>query len=196
MRRPGLALAATALLSACAGTGAGPADPVPVPMPTVQTERVVTSSGGGGLAVTTANLDNNVRLLTTGTPAQVWSVLPAVYQELGIPLTVKNDAQRIIGNEGWRTRRQIGRVPMQRYLDCGRSGTLENAESYQINMSIITTVSANPSGGSILATIVTATGRNPITSSTQEVRCASQGDLEIRIRDMVQAKVAALATQP
>ncbi len=194
MRRALTALVVSTFAAGCAGTGGGTTPPVPTP--TVQTERVVTSSGGGGLAVTTANLDNNVKLLSTGTPAQVWSVLPQVYEELGIPLTVKNDAQRLIGNEGWRTRRSIGRVPMQRYLDCGRSGTIENAETYQINLSIMTSVTANPGGGSVVATILTATGRNPVTSSTQEVRCASQGDLEIRIRDMVQAKVAALAAQP
>ena len=194
MRRALTALVVSTFAAGCASAGGGTTPPVPTP--TVQTERVVTSSGGGGLAVTTANLDNNVKLLTTGTPAQVWSVLPQVYEELGIPLTVKNDAQRLIGNEGWRTRRSIGRVPMQRYLDCGRSGTIENAETYQINLSIMTSVTANPGGGSVVATILTATGRNPVTSSTQEVRCASQGDLEIRIRDMVQAKVAALAAQP
>jgi hypothetical protein len=185
--------AAAALTTACAGSGNSP-DTLPsaVPTSTVSTERIVSSSGGAGVAVTTANLDNNIRLLSTGTAAQVWSVLPSVYEELGIPLTVKEDARKMIGNEGWRTRRSIGRVPMQRYLDCGRSGTIENAETYAINLTIVTTVQPNPSGGSVVGTIVTAIGRNPVTSSTQDVRCASTGDLEMRIRDMVQTKVAAM----
>lgn len=192
MRRP-LTAAAVILTAACAGVSS---TTDPVPTPTTRTERVVTSSGGGGVAINTANLDNNVRLLSTGTAAQVWSVLPQVYEELGIPLTIKNDAQKVIGNEGWRTRRQIGRVPMQRYLDCGGSGNIMNAETYQINMSILTTVTVNAGGGSVVGTTVTATGRNPVTSSGQEVRCVSMGDLEIRIRDMVQAKVAAMTSQP
>lgn len=183
------------LTAACA-SGGGSSDPVPVAAPVVQTERIVTSSGGGGIAIQGMNLDNNVRLLSTGTVAQVWSVIPAVYADLAIPLTVKDDTRKMIGNEGWRTRRQIGRVPMQRYLECGRSGGIENAETYTISMTIITTVSANPDGGSTVATLVTATGRNPITSSTQEVRCASTGDLEIRIRDMVQQRVVALGNAP
>lgn len=181
--------------AACSGSTGG-ADPAPVPSvaATVQTERIVTSSGGGGVAVTSANLDNNIRLLSTGTVAQVWSVLPGVFQDLGIPLTVKDDTRKVIGNEGWRTRRSVGRVPMQRYLDCGRSGTIENAETYQINMTIVTTVQANPGGGSVVGTIISAVGRNPVTSSTQDVRCGSTGDLEIRIRDMVQQRVAAITT--
>lgn len=192
MRR---SLPAAVVILAAACSGATPSTD-PVPTATTRTERVVTSSGGSGIAVTTANLDNNVRLLSTGTVAQVWSVLPQVYEELGIPLTIKNDQQRVIGNEGWRTRRSIARVPMQRYLDCGRSGTIENAETYNINMSILTTVTANAGGGSVVGTTIVATGRNPITSSSQEVRCASQGDLEIRIRDMVQAKVAQMTSRP
>lgn len=192
MRR---SLSAAVVLLSAACSGATPTtDPVPAGAP--RTERIVTSTGGGGVAVNTANIDYDVRLLSTGTVAQVWSALPQVYEELGIPLTIKNDAQRVIGNEGWRTRRSIARVPMQRYLDCGRSGTIENAETYSINMSILTTVTANPGGGSVVSTTIVATGRNPLTSSGQEVRCTSQGDLEIRIRDMVQAKVAQMATQP
>ena len=194
MRRIALLLLAAA--PACASSGGSDPAVAPVNAPTVQTERVVTSSGGGGVAVTTANLDNNIRLLSTGTVAQVWSVLPSVYEDLGIPLTVKDDAKKMIGNEGWRTRRQVGRVPMQRYLECGRSGTIENAETYQINMTIITTVTPNPDGGSVVGTIISAIGRNPITSSTQDVRCSSTGDLEIRIRDMVQQRVAALQQRP
>lgn len=182
------------LVSAACSSAPGGADPATIPpvVATVQTDRIVTSSGGSGVSVTAANLDNTIRLRSTGSVAQVWSVLPSVYADLGIPLTVKDDNRKMIGNEGWRTRRSVGRVPMQRYLDCGRSGTIENAETYQIIMTIVTTVSANPGGGSTVGTIVSAVGRNPVTSSTQDVRCASIGNLEIRIRDMVQERVAAL----
>jgi hypothetical protein len=192
MRRS-FSLAAVMLSAACSTASTGPG---PAATPTVRTERVVTSSGGGGVALNTANIDNNIRLLSTGTAAQVWSVLPQVYEELGIPLSMKDDGRKVLGNDAWRTRRQIGRVPMQRYLDCGRSGTIENAETYSITMSIITNVTANPSGGSVVGTTISATGRNPVTSSTQDVRCVSMGDLEIRIRDMVQTKVAAMTSQP
>ena len=192
---PAILLLATAAACSSAPGGADPA-PVPSTAPIVQTERIVTSSGGGGVTVATVNLDNNIRLLSTGTVDQVWSVLPSIYEDLGIPLSVKDDARKVIGNEGWRTRRSIGRVPMQRYLDCGRSGTIENAETYQIHMTIVTTVSPNREGGSVVGTIISAVGRNPLTSSTQDVRCASKGDLEVRIRDMVQQRVAAMVRQP
>ena len=63
---------------------------------------------------------------------------------------------------------------------------MENAETYQLNLSIVTTVLRNPNGGSVISTAITGSGKNLVTSSSAEVRCASKGDLELRIRDMVQ----------
>jgi hypothetical protein len=138
------------------------------------------------------NIDTDVRLFSTGTPDQVFAVLPAVYTDLGIPMSVNDVRSKTVGNSGWRTRRSIGKVPMQRYLDCGSSGTLQNAETYQINMTIMTTVHPNQSGGSVVSTAITAVGKNPVTSSSADVRCATKGDLEIRIRDMVQKRIEAM----
>lgn len=190
MRSP-LALLLAATLSACASSGSVEDTTAITPAQTTNTTRVVTTQGGTAQLNAMA-IDTDVRLFSTGTVDQVWAVLPAVYAELGIPLTVNNAATKTIGNTGWRTRRSIAKVPMQRYLDCGSSGTLQNAETYNINMSVVTTVRPNSSGGSVVATAITATGRNPITSSSAEVRCASMGDLEIRIRDMVQKKIEAM----
>lgn len=179
-------------LIATACTTAGSAGRVPVQTaPSATTETIVTGTGGK-VQISSMNIDTDVRLFSTGTPAQVVSVLPAVYAELGIPLTVNDASRRTVGNAGWKTRRSIGKVPLHRYLDCGSSGTIKNAETYQVLMSIVTTVRPNEKGGSIVATSITATGKNPITSSSQEVRCASLGDLEIRIRDMAQKRIEAM----
>ncbi|MBX7120001.1 MAG: hypothetical protein K1X31_13495 [Gemmatimonadaceae bacterium] len=208
--RPVLATALTVLAAACAGSGAPAAAPAPTsaapaassapapatrttdpaPTPTVNTARVVTT-GGGTLQMNAMNIDLDVKLFVTGTPDEAWAVLPGVYQELGIPLTLNDPRSKSIGNTGWRTRRAIGRVPAQRYLDCGSSGTIENAETYQLNLSIVTRILPNPNGGSVVSTAISGTGKNPITSSSAEVRCASKGDLELRIRDMVQKAIYA-----
>lgn len=153
--------------------------------PTVANNRIVTSSTTQ-LQVNTMNLDVDVKLFVTGTVDEAWAVLPGVYQELGIPLSVNDNVRKSLGNTGWKVRRSIGRVPAQRYLDCGSSGTIENAETYQLNLSIITTILPNANGGSVVSTSLTGVGKNIVTSSSAEVRCASKGDLEIRIRDMVQ----------
>lgn len=179
------------LLAAACSTAGAPARGPSQSAPAKTTETIVTG-GGSKVQINTVNIDTDVRLFSTGTPAQVVSVLPAVYADLGIPLTVNDAARRTVGNAGWKTRRSIGKVPMYRYLDCGSSGTMKNAETYQISMSVITTVRPNEGGGSVVATAITATGKNPVTSSSAEVRCASLGDLEIRIRDMAQKRIEAM----
>lgn len=183
--------AALILLGAACSSGSPGAAPTPNPAGRASTERVVTGTGQQ-LQINTMNIDTDVKLISTGTPAQVFAVLPQVYTELGIPISINNAQTKSVGNTGWRTRRSVGKVPMQRYLDCGSSGTIQNAETYQIHMSIVTTVVPNEGGGSIVSTSITATGKNPITSSSAEVRCASKGDLEIRIRDMVQKRIEAM----
>jgi hypothetical protein len=184
-------LAALVLGTACGGGAGNAPAPQVTPAGRPATERVVTSSGST-MAINTMNIDTDVRLISTGTPAQVFAVLPQVYTELGIPITVNDGASKSVGNSGWRTRRSIGKVPMHRYLDCGSSGTLQNAETYSIHMSVITSVRPNQGGGSIVSTAITAVGRNPVTSSSADVRCATKGDLEIRIRDMVQKRIEAM----
>jgi hypothetical protein len=189
--RPLLVPALALIASACASTGgSAPATPDVAPVPTVNTARVVTGSNST-LQVNTMNIDMDVKLFVTGTVDEAWAVLPGVYAELGIPLSVNDARTKTLGNTGWRTRRQIGRVPMQRYLECGSSGTIENAETYNINMSITTTVLPNANGGSVISTSITGVGKNPVTSSSAEVRCTSKSQLELRIRDMVQKAIYA-----
>ncbi len=192
MRSSALAVLAIAVASsACVSASGTEVSTDTAPRQTAATGRV-TAGDGSTTQINAMNIDTDVRLFSTGTPDQVWAVLPVVYAELGIPLSMNNSANKTLGNTGWRTRRAIAKVPMQRYLECGSSGTIANAETYNINMSIVTSVRANSSGGSVVATAITATGRNPVTSNSNEVRCVSNGDLEIRIRDMVQKRVEAM----
>ena len=191
--RPLSLIALTVAVAGCASTApAGSSAPVRdnSPTPTPSSTRVVTGSGST-LQMNTMNLDLDVKLFVTGTPDEAWAVLPGVFSELLIPVSVNDTRTRTIGNTGWKTRRSIGRVPAQRYLDCGSSGSMENAETYSLNLSIVTSVLPNPNGGAVVSTAISGTAKNPITSSSAEVRCASKGDLELRIRDMVQKAIYA-----
>lgn len=185
--RPLLVTASALLVAGCASAGTPPASG---PTQTVATNRVVTG-GGDMMQMNTLNADTDVKLFVTGTVDEAWAVLPGVYQALGIPLSMNDNVRKTLGNTGWRVRRQIGRVSTRNYLDCGSSGTLENAETYQLTLSITTTILPNPKGGSIVSTALTGSGKNPVTSSSAEVRCASKGDLEMRIRDEVQKALLA-----
>ncbi len=185
--RPLLIPAIVLFAAGCASAGAAAGG---APTQTVATNRVMTS-GGEMMQTNTMNIDTDVKLFVTGTVDEAWAVLPGVYAALGIPLSMNDNVRKTLGNTGWRVRRQIGRVSARNYLDCGSSGTLENAETYQLTLSITTTVLPNSKGGSIISTALTGSGKNPVTSSSAEVRCASKGDLEMRIRDDVQKALLA-----
>ncbi len=177
----------TAVTLGCAGaTGTTGGDIAPTP--TVTTTRVVTS-GGNTVTAGTMAVDIDVRLLVTGTADQAWAVLPAVYQQLGIPAEVSDPRGKTMGVANWRVRRLIGKTRATQYVDCGSSGTLQNAETYQLTLSILSSVRANPKGGAIVSTTVTGSARNPITSSNADVRCVSTGDLELKIRELVETAI-------
>lgn len=186
-------IALTLTVSGCASTApAGTRAPVAdnTPTPTVNSTRIVTG-GGSTLQMNTMNIDLDVKLFVTGTPDEAWAVLPAVYAELLIPVSINDTRTKTIGNTGWKTRRSVGGVPAQRYFECGSSGSMQNAETYSLNLSIVTSVLPNANGGAVISTAISGTAKNPITSSSAEVRCTSKSELELRIRDMVQKAIYA-----
>ncbi len=116
-------------------------------------------------------------------PADVWAVLPAVYEQLGVPVSDTAPALMELGNPGYRTRRVEGRR-MGSYVDCGvtHSGTLANL--YEITLTVVSRAATAPEGGTVLTTTVDAWGRQTATSGNP-VHCSSKGELEGRIVALV-----------
>jgi hypothetical protein len=148
-----------------------------------ETVRVVDSSGAGAtLTVTTQTRASAINV--PATVEQVWRVLPAVYEELGLPVRQMNSSTHVIGNPGFSARRQIGRVPLTRYFDCGRTQDRPSAETYELQISVLTQVQRGESEGSILSTSLQATAR-PVNFPTGAVQCTSTGALEARLAEAV-----------
>ena len=163
------------LLSACASSGTAPG------RAPSETLRVI---GAGGGAVT---LTSNTNASVSSVPfpvEQVWRVLPAVYDSLGIPITTLDGAQRIVGNSGMKLRRQLGTVSLSRYIDCGSTQIGQNADSYEVQLTVMTTVQRDESGMAAVATTVEAMAK-PITFAQNFSRCGSKGVLEKRVADAV-----------
>lgn len=185
--RSSLLAFATCLSLGCAGsTSTAPGDLAPSPI--ISTTRIVTG-GGSTLVAGTMAVDADVRLGVIGTPDQAWAALPSVYLQLGIPVEVNDPRNKTMGTSTFRVRRLIGKTRATQYVDCGASGTLQNAETYQLTLSILSSVRPDPEGGTIVSTTIAGTGRNPITSSNADVRCVSTGDLERKIRELVQVAI-------
>jgi len=118
-----------------------------------------------------------------GTPAQVWSMLVAAYDSIGIPVNVSNPPQGLLGNDGFKLRRRLKDVPLTRYLDCGSTQGGPSAESYEVMLAVKTQLL--PVNGAITATTMVDASARPVAISGNYVKCGSTGKLEARIGELI-----------
>jgi hypothetical protein len=116
-------------------------------------------------------------------PADVWEVLPGVYEELAIPVTEVRPHEMTLGNPAYETRRIDG-ARMSRFLDCGatHSGILANI--YDVTLTLSTTVSESPEGDAVVTHSLDAWARPRMTSGNP-VHCSSKGTLEERLMEVI-----------
>jgi hypothetical protein len=117
-----------------------------------------------------------------------WKAIVQVYQELGIePTTFITDA-RTIGNQSLKVRRVLGKTPLSRYLNCGAgSGVGPNADYYNVEMSVMTYLSATTTATTNIQTRVAATAK-PLAVGSNPVECLTTGALEKRIVTLMQER--------
>jgi hypothetical protein len=176
MRR--LATLAALLLAACAS---GQPDEVvqTVPSPT----RISTSTGNIDLATTASS--TAIGGVVQGSVQRAWAVLPAVYEQLQIPVTTVKSDQYLIGNPGAKVRRVIGGTAMPRFLECGSTNGGLNAETYLVTLSIHTQLVPATEGETSVFSVVDASAVPPGFGNSSAVHCASAGELERRIAALV-----------
>lgn len=171
-----------AVLAACSSSS-NAVRSAPVP----ETVRVV-GGGAGNVAIGMAPTAPDARATTlSASVADVWRVLPAAYEALGIPLTVVDSATHLIGNTGFNIRRRLGSTPLVRIIDCGTTQGGPSAETYDIHMSVVTQVKAGDAG-TIIGTTVEPMGK-PAAFSGEYIRCSSTGLLETRLADAVRSRL-------
>ncbi|MEP6494405.1 MAG: hypothetical protein ABJF01_17100 [bacterium] len=168
------------LASLCACASAGPS----TSGRSTETVRVAGSGIGmtltpnGGASVTNVAFSSE----------QVWRIMPAVFESLGISLTTVDPQKHVIGNEGFKVRKQLGTVTLSKYIECGTTQIGPNADSYEVYMTILTSVQPGPSGGTAVGTTVEAAAR-PLTVAQEYSRCSSKSLLESKIIDAINAKM-------
>ncbi|MGZ8414951.1 MAG: hypothetical protein ACXWZS_14150 [Gemmatirosa sp.] len=182
-------LAAALLTAACASSGRRATGEAEV----VQTQRPI-DTGAAGLQGTALRsvTDDFVRSATVGaTPDDVWRVLPAVFDELKLPVATLVTAERRIASQNARFRERVGGERAARVVSCGTAADgREAADSYELTLDIATVATAAADGqGTVVRTVVSGLAK-PVFTSGEPVRCASTGRLEERIVMAVRAKLA------
>jgi hypothetical protein len=179
-----LALAA----AACASSGA-PSAGTTAATPPVSTTRVTTTTGANVAVSAINNPTASVRWINA-TPANVWTAVQAVYGDLKIPLTEIDPAGMAVRNTGLKIRRTFAGERMPRWLSCGGSNSMPNAETYEIHATISTQVVPGKDGnGSDIVTLFEAIA-TPVQFSGGPVACASTLELERRIYTLVGQKLS------
>ncbi len=120
----------------------------------------------------------------------VWEVLPAVFEQLEIPVNRRDVRVPELGNLGYQARRVEGRR-MGNYIDCGTNLSGQLANLYEIQLSIITRLADGPEGTTIVTTTVDAYGE-PRSTSGNQVHCQSREVLEKRVAELVAERLGVI----
>jgi hypothetical protein len=151
------------------------------------TARVIGSVGENTMHAISTGSDPIAGTTTLAVPAdKLWKLLPAVYDSLGIALTTMDASSRLIGNRGMQIRRELGKVRLSKYIDCGSPQARPSADFYDINLSVMTQLQPIDAGDTKVVTTVDAMGR-PVSFSGENVRCATTGEIEARVSKLLDA---------
>lgn len=117
----------------------------------------------------------------------VFKLMPSVFFELGMDANYSNRPAGQIGNRDFTKYSMLGRAPLHEYVVCGSTMTGAAADSYRVQMSVISTVTAEGSGSKI-ETALSARAADP-GSSKGWVSCQTTGTLEGRMHRLLSRKI-------
>lgn len=172
-------VAAAALLAACSANAP----------PSTQTVRSTVSISSQDVVGNTTieafqDVGGTTHQLGVG-PDQVWAVLPTVYQGLGIAVGTSLPDARTIGNTKLVLNRTLAGKPLSTFLSCGDGPTgTPLADSYRVNMALVTMLNPMPNGGTRVETRVGASATNRAVSGAP-VSCTTTGRLEALIAERI-----------
>jgi hypothetical protein len=122
--------------------------------------------------------------------AKVWSVLPTVYAKLEINAEVNDASTMTIGTRAYTQGRLAGKRTTD-WMRCGNSGSGPSSGGmFRTKLSILSSVKPAPDDKAYLVSEVSGIASPVEGTSTGPVSCASSGDIEQRIREMVVAEIA------
>jgi hypothetical protein len=165
-------------LSACASSGNASSRPD-------ETVRIV-GTGGGNVTLTSNTYAHVSRV--SAPIDRVWLAMPAAFEALSLPITGVDTITHVISNDGLKLRRQLGKTPLSRFIDCGSTQIGENADSYDVHLTISVQLKPDEGGITRFETMFEAMAK-PVAFSREYSRCTTRGVLETRLVDAVKAQL-------
>ena len=121
------------------------------------------------------------------TDAQVFAVLPKVFEAIGVPLSVVDTSSKVMGALRVPVRRPIGGQRLSLLLECGTGSYGPNAERYTVQITLLAAVRAVDAGHTEVQTRVEGNA-SPNGLSTV-VKCMSTGRLEDRFTELLKKEL-------
>src|SRR5689334_16775969 len=126
----------------------------------------------------------------TATPAAVWMAVKQTYASIEVPLSIENPSAHQLGNSNFYKARNFAGEPMTQFVDCGSGMTGPKAASYRIYMSLLTEVTSDGNGGTVVQTTFVPMGQDVSQGSADRIPCATTGRLEHLVLDRIKTAVA------
>lgn len=96
--------------------------------------------GGQNLNLRTTVQVDVVHDTISGDPGDLFSLLPAVYDEVGVPITSVNAAAKTLGALEVRVRGDFAGERVSRWIDCGTSITGNVADQREVYVTVLTQI--------------------------------------------------------
>ncbi|MDB4913656.1 MAG: hypothetical protein JWM95_1300 [Gemmatimonadetes bacterium] len=119
----------------------------------------------------------------------VWKALPAAFETMGVPITFVDSAHYVLRNDGLKVRRQLADTPLGVFFDCGTTQVGENADSYDVHMTVSVEVQPEPATGNSRLLILLESAARPVSFSRDYSRCSTRGKFEQRFADAVKKQL-------
>ncbi len=113
-----------------------------------------------------------------GERAAILGALVAAYDSLGIPMDFKDTKAGIVVAERFQVRRELKKVPLSKYLDCGQGFNGVNANVYRLTLVVASWISPTVGDPQEIQVAVAGSGQDMAGSNVQSVLCTSKGVLE------------------
>jgi len=165
-------------LSACASSGSSSSRP---------DETVRINGAGSSNLKLTSNTYGHVSKISAPINS-VWLAMPGAFEALSIPITNVDTIGHVIANDGLKLRRQLGKSPLSRFIDCGNTQVGENADSYDVHLTVSVKLTTDEGGTTKLETMFESMAK-PVSFSREYARCSTRGVLEQRLVDAVKAQL-------
>jgi hypothetical protein len=157
--------------------------------PPIESSRTVVSTPANASADVELYRDTRLAAhVVKSPPADVWKALPAAYADLGLTGGPAIGQQQTFAAVLPTVRRQLNKVPLSRFLDCGTTAAgVSGADVHMVRLQVSSIVEPQPAGTRVRTQVLARA--TSVENSNGAMDCSSTGVLEQRLAQALDARL-------